>query len=64
MWFHRILSPYVNGDVVSPTEINQSLVGVLTRLLTAAPVIVEPTRYAPRYDINFVAWNTGASSPV
>lgn len=58
MWFHRILSPYVNGDVVSPTEINQSLVGVLSRLLTAPPVIVEPTRYAPRYDVNFVAWNT------
>src|SRR5262249_2383802 len=36
MWWLRILSPYVSGDVVSVQEVNQSMVGTLTRLLTAA----------------------------
>jgi hypothetical protein len=39
MWWHRILSPYVAGDVVSVQEVNQSMVGTLTRLLTAAKVM-------------------------
>ena len=34
-WWHRILAPFVEGDVVSPQEMNQSMVGVLTRLLKA-----------------------------
>jgi alpha-1,2-mannosyltransferase len=33
-WWSHILSPYVNHDFVSPQEMNQSLGGVLTRLLT------------------------------
>jgi len=35
MWWHRIMSPYVTGDVAGFQEINQSMVGVVMRLLTA-----------------------------
>jgi alpha-1,2-mannosyltransferase len=34
-WWHRILSPFVAGDVVSVQEVNQSMVGTLSRLLSA-----------------------------
>ena len=34
MWWHRMVSPFVVKGVGSPQEINQSMVGVLTRLLT------------------------------
>ena len=34
MWWHRMISPFLTKGVVSPQEINQSMVGVLTRLLT------------------------------
>ena len=33
-WWARIFSPYVENDFVSPQEMNQSMGGVLTRLLT------------------------------
>ncbi len=34
-WWHRILSPYLVEDQMSEQEVNQSLIGVLSRLLTA-----------------------------
>ena len=34
MWWHRILTPFIVEGAASPMEINQSMVGVLTRLLT------------------------------
>jgi alpha-1,2-mannosyltransferase len=57
MWWHRILSPYLAGSVVGDLEINQSMVGVLTRLLTEAPPAAEPSRYALQVDVNLVAWD-------
>ena len=55
-WWARILSPYVDGDYVGNQEINQSMVGVLTRLLTAAkPGGVG--RYDLKLHVNFVAWD-------
>ncbi|HWE38322.1 MAG TPA: glycosyltransferase family 87 protein [Isosphaeraceae bacterium] len=57
MWFHRILSPYVVSDFASQQEINQSMVGVLTRLLTQAPPAVEASRYNQQFDVNFVSWS-------
>lgn len=33
-WWHRILRPYVGSDVVGFQEINQSMVGVVMRILT------------------------------
>ncbi len=35
MWWHRILSPYVSSDVAGVQEINQSMIGVVVRILTA-----------------------------
>ena len=54
MWWHRMLSPYFAKDVASPQEINQSMVGVLTRLLTAAKV--GTGRYDVHLDVNLVSW--------
>ena len=54
-WWHNILSPYVANDSGSPQEINQSMIGVVTRLLT------EPKpgkgRYIVQLPVNFVAWD-------
>jgi len=55
-WWSRILSPYVDGDVVGQQEINQSMVGVLTRLLTESKGGVGP--YALKLHVNFVAWDS------
>jgi alpha-1,2-mannosyltransferase len=38
MWWHRILSPYLIAGQATDQEMNQSMVGVLTRLLTEGPV--------------------------
>ncbi len=57
MWWHRILSPYLGGGVVGDLEINQSMVGVLTRLLTEAPPVLGSSRYALDVDVNLVSWD-------
>ena len=49
-WWHRILNPYVHSDFVSPQEMNQSMVGVLTRLLTEPKV--GTGRYVVQHDVN------------
>jgi hypothetical protein len=51
MWWHRILSPFVAGSEMSEQEVNQSMVGVLTRLLTAS----RDGRYGRLLDLNVVA---------
>ncbi len=53
MWYHRILRPYVTSNVVGQLEINQSMVGVMMRLLTEGP----DGRYGPQFDSNLVSWN-------
>jgi hypothetical protein len=57
MWWHRILSPYLAGSVVGDLEINQSMVGVLTRLFTEAPAAAGSSRYALNVDVNLVDWD-------
>ena len=52
-WWKRMLSPYVDSDFVSPQEINQSLIGVLTRLLTENKIGTE--RYALKLHVNVAA---------
>jgi alpha-1,2-mannosyltransferase len=52
-WWKRMLSPFVDSDFVSPQEINQSLIGVLTRLLTENPI--GPDRYMMKLHVNFAA---------
>ena len=48
MWWHRMLSPFLVKGATSPQEINQSMVGVLTRLLTDAETGDGPLRRPPR----------------
>jgi alpha-1,2-mannosyltransferase len=55
MWWHRILSPYLVHGVTGDQEINQSMVGVLSRLLTAAPI--STSRYGHHFKANLVSWD-------
>jgi hypothetical protein len=56
MWWHRMLSPYLTDGVVGDQEMNQSMVGVLTRLFTAPRVMEGP--YARRLlGLNLVDWS-------
>ncbi len=57
-WWHRILSPYVVQNSGSDIEINQSMIGVFTRLLTQAKV--GEGRYFVKLHINVVSWNPKA----
>ncbi|MBV8429539.1 MAG: DUF2029 domain-containing protein, partial [Solirubrobacterales bacterium] len=56
-WWKRILSPYVDHDFVSPQEINQSLGGVMTRLLTEPKGDPKLQRYAVQQHVNFASWD-------
>jgi alpha-1,2-mannosyltransferase len=52
MWWHRILSPYLTRDVMSVQEVNQSMIGVLSRLLTQGT----EGRYERLLDLNLASW--------
>jgi hypothetical protein len=55
MWWHRMLSPYLTKGVVGDQEMNQSMVGVLTRLSTAPRGLTGP--YARKLaGLNLVTW--------
>ena len=54
MWWHRMLTPFLLEGSSSPQEINQSFVGVMTRLLTEIPP--GTSRYDVHVDVNLVAW--------
>jgi hypothetical protein len=54
MWWHRMMSPFLVKGSVSPQEINQSMAGVITRLLTQPRI--GTGRYDVRLDLNLVAW--------
>ncbi len=54
MWWQRILSPYLTRGEVGDHDINQSMVGVLSRLLTEGNV--GPGRHERHTALNFVAW--------
>jgi alpha-1,2-mannosyltransferase len=53
-WWHRILSPYLVDGNIGKGDINQSMVGVLSRLLTDS---VGPDRYDSKIPVNFVEWD-------
>jgi hypothetical protein len=55
MWWHRILSPYIVHGVKGDQEINQSMVGVVSRLLTESPI--SSSRYGHQFSVNLVAWD-------
>jgi alpha-1,2-mannosyltransferase len=54
-WWHHIMSPFLVQGASSPQEINQSMVGVLTRLLTDTET--GTGRYDVKLDLNLVAWS-------
>jgi len=53
-WCHRILFPYVGKDTIGDQEINQSMVGVVSRMLTDS---IRVGRYEIKLKVNFVAWD-------
>jgi hypothetical protein len=53
MWWHRMLTPFLVEGNASPMEINQSMVGVLTRLLTEIPP--GTNRYDLHLDVNLLS---------
>jgi hypothetical protein len=55
MWWHRMIGPFVAKGEGSPQEVNQSMVGVLTRLLTDAKL--GPGRYDAHLDVNLVSFS-------
>jgi hypothetical protein len=59
-WWARMITPFVEKGVVSSQEINQSMVGVLTRLLTDTRT--GTGRYDVHLDLNLVAWPPAAVS--
>lgn len=62
MWWHRMMSPFLVNDFVSPQEINQSMVGVLTRLLTETRT--GDARYAVHLDLNLASLPTSIVKPL
>jgi alpha-1,2-mannosyltransferase len=56
-WWKRILSPFVDNDVMSKQEMNQSMGGVLTRLLTETRG-GHGDRYDVEHHVNLVAWDS------
>jgi hypothetical protein len=54
-WWHRMISPFLVKGAGSPQEINQSIVGVLTRLLTDTKT--GDGRYDVHLDLNLVSWS-------
>ena len=54
-WWHHMLSPFLTDGASSPQEMNQSMVGVLTRLLTDTDT--GDGRYDVHLDLNLVSWS-------
>jgi hypothetical protein len=53
MWWQRMIGPFLAKGEGSPQEVNQSMVGVVTRLLTDAKL--GPGRYDAHLDVNLVS---------
>lgn len=54
-WWNGMMTPFLVNDFVSPQEMNQSMVGVLTRLLTDSKT--GGGRYDVHLDLNLVSWS-------
>jgi len=53
-WWHRIIRPYAEGGIVGAQEVNQSMIGVLTRLTTKEP---STDKYRAELPLNLVEWD-------
>ena len=60
-WWQRMLSPFLEKGYISQQEINQSMVGVLTRLLSDAPT--GEGRYDVHLDVNLISMAAPAGGP-
>jgi hypothetical protein len=54
MWWQRMITPYVVEGATSPQDVNQSAVGVLSRMLTELTPGHGP--YQPHHDLNLASW--------
>jgi alpha-1,2-mannosyltransferase len=54
MWWHRMVTPFVVKGASSPQEVNQSVWGVLTRLLT--DLRPGQGRYDTHLELNLTSW--------
>ena len=61
-WYRRILGPYVEDGVPSVQEVNQSMIGVFTRLLTSSGKAVAHGYMGVQFQGNLVAWPPRAVS--
>lgn len=61
-WWTRMITPFVEKGVVSQQEINQSMVGVLTRLLTDTQT--GSGRYDVHLDLNLVSMSPAVVGPL
>lgn len=60
-WRQNIISPFVQGDVIpSVQEVNQSMPGVITRLLTQPKTDGEFNNGYTDHDLNLVSWDPEA----
>ena len=55
-WYRRILGPYVEDGVISNQEQNQSMIGVLTRLLTSGGKLAAHGNGGVMFQGNVVSW--------
>lgn len=57
-WRQNIISPFVEGDTIpSVQEVNQSMPGVVTRLLTQPKTEGEHNNGNTEHDLNLVSWD-------
>lgn len=56
-WRHNIISPFVEGEVIRSTqEVNQSMVGVITRLTTQSKELAPHSNGGTEHDLNLASW--------
>ena len=55
-WYRRILGPYMEDGTTSNQEVNQSMIGVLTRLMTVGGKAVAHGYAGVQFQGNLVAW--------
>jgi hypothetical protein len=57
-WRRNIISPFVEGEVIKSTqEVNQSMIGVFSRLLTESRELAPHSNGGTRFRLNVVNWD-------
>ena len=55
-WYRRILGPFVEDGTTTTQEVNQSMVGVVSRLLTLSKGVTAHSNGGAEMPLNLVAW--------